>query len=102
MKKLIVTMVALSLTACAGTRVFVSDHQFQDYVTKLQLSQLSVPKAREKLTSLGFICKPSGSDVRCTRSAGHYGGQEQRVLLSPAAGQKSGIKVKTELDNVYI
>lgn len=103
MKKIAFILVVLLLTACAGTRQFAGDDQFQGYITKLHLSQLSVAHAQAKLISLGFVCEPEGAEVSCTRSVGNqFRGQWQHVQLSPADGQGSQIKVKASVSTVVI
>ena len=96
-------VMALLLAACSGTRYFADDIQFQNYLTKLHLPQMSVADASAKLTSLGFVCEPRGVDVSCTKSVDQeFGGQSQHVLLSPVAGQNSGVAIKVDLGGVVI
>jgi len=102
-KTLGVIVMTLSLAACAGNRWFAGDNQFQDYVAKLHLSQMSMPQARAKLSSLGFICKPRSNDVSCSKPVdGGHAAQYQHVLLSPQTEQGSSLKVKADLGVVVI
>jgi hypothetical protein len=103
MKILSTFVMILSLAACAGAPWYTGNDQFQSYIAKLHLSQMSAAGAGAKLASLGFVCEPQGDDVSCTRSVDHeFGGQTQHVLISPIAGQGSGVKVKASVSTVVI
>ena len=104
MKRYLTVFALLPLLGCAGyTHGFYIEVRLNQVLTELRLAEQPPVDAAQKLTSLGFTCKPASASTGfvCEASFGRaYGGEWDTVTLSPVPGHPERCTVTTAMSTV--
>ncbi len=102
MLKLLCTFFLLStLSACGDKNQFADDTEFAQFIVSLNLENLTLNEAKEKLASNGFKCYEKGSSFCIRELPGLLCLQSQLVSLT-VEKNKTSLLIRPKLNRICL
>ena len=96
-------LITLATSACGSTHSFNNEQEFISYVSKLQLSELTLQLAISKVSAEGFICSLQQNTSYCVREAqGLVCNQKQIIILSSPPINNTSLTVSSKFGLVCL